>query len=123
MKNLVPVLLAQGRTQEAQALARRAASIEPVAPFAYFNRGIAAMQAGDFDRAKTLFAREVKRAPYYDEFHFWLALAHLRLGETAAARTELALAIDTTNRSSNRELYSTKLSYLRSQAALAPKFN
>jgi Tfp pilus assembly protein PilF len=119
MHNLLPLLAASGRAKEAQALAQRAASIEPVPPFAWFNKGVTAMEAGDFRTAKKLFAREVKRAPYYDEFHFWLALAHLRLGETSEADEQLSLAVDTASRRNNRELYSAKLSYLRSQAAAA----
>jgi Flp pilus assembly protein TadD len=73
-----------------------------------------AMRAGDYKRAKALFAREVKRAPYYDEFHFWLAIACLRLGESREAREQLALALDTSTRGDTRDLYSAKLEHLRS---------
>jgi Tfp pilus assembly protein PilF len=121
MNNLIPLLQAMGRSSEAQALAKRAAGIEPVPPFAWFNKGMAAMQAGDFDKARALFAREVKRAPYNDEFHFWLALAQVRLGDTAEAREQLALAIDTSTRRDNRDLYSAKLTHLRSQVMNRPE--
>jgi Tfp pilus assembly protein PilF len=121
MENLAPVLASQGKTAEAQALAARIARIEPHPPFHYFDQGMQAMQRGDYPAAKTLFTREVKRAPYYDEFHFWLAIACLRLGEPAQARTELALALENSTRHDTRELYSAKLAHLRSLASSATR--
>jgi Tfp pilus assembly protein PilF len=118
MHNLIPLLNTTGRVAEARAMTQRAAGIEPVPPFAWFKKGMAAMEAGEFEKARALFAREVKRAPYNDEFHFWLAVAQLRLGDTAEAREQLALAIDTSTKRDNRDLYSAKLTHLRSQAAL-----
>jgi tetratricopeptide (TPR) repeat protein len=73
-----------------------------------------AFEGGDYQKAKALFEREVKRAPYYDEFHFWLALTHLRLGEAKEAHEELAQALDTSTRRDSRDLYSAKLAHLRS---------
>jgi Tfp pilus assembly protein PilF len=113
MRNLVPVLEALGKAAEAKELERRVTSIEPFPPFHFFNLGMAAMQAGDYKAARTLFAREVKRAPYYHEFHFWLAVAMLRLGETNQAREQVALAIDTSTTRDTRDLYSAKLAQMR----------
>jgi tetratricopeptide (TPR) repeat protein len=73
-----------------------------------------AMEGGDYKKAKELFAREVKRAPYYDEFHFWLAIACLHLGEAREAREQLALALDTSTQRDTRDRYSAKLAHLRS---------
>jgi hypothetical protein len=39
------------------------------------------MRDGNVKAAKELFEKEVDRAAYYHEFHFWLALAYVRLGE------------------------------------------
>jgi Tfp pilus assembly protein PilF len=114
MQNLAPVLAANGKLEEARQLAKRIASIDPNPPFHFFDQGMQAMQGGDYKRAKALFAREVKRAPYYDEFHFWLAIACLRLGEAREAREQLALALDTSTRRDTRDLYSAKLAHLRS---------
>jgi len=122
MKNLVPVLQAQGRPDEARELAQRAASIEPVPPFAYFNKGMAALKDGDASKARSYFLREVKRAPYYDEFHFWLAVAELQLGQTGAAREQLTLALDTSTRRDTKELYSAKLAHLRDLSARQMKW-
>jgi Tfp pilus assembly protein PilF len=118
MQNLVPVLAAVGKGGEAEALAKRIASIEPNPPFRFFDQGMEALKAGDVRAAKALFEREVKRAPYYDEFHFWLAIACLRLGEQAQAREQLALALENSTRRDARDLYSAKLAYLRSAHGL-----
>jgi len=117
MRNLGPLLEQTGRKAEAAELARRVASIEPVPPFQYFDKGMEALKAGDYATARKLFEREVKRAPYYDEFHFWLAVTLVQLGEPAAAREQLALAIDTSTKSDNRQLYSAKLAHLKRQSA------
>lgn len=117
MQNLGPLLAQTGRTAEAAELARRVASIEPVPPFEYFDKGMAALKAGDYDTARKLFEREVKRAPYYDEFHFWLAVTLLQLGDAKEAREQLTQAIDTSTKADNRQLYSAKLAHLRRQSA------
>ncbi|TFW35820.1 tetratricopeptide repeat protein [Massilia horti] len=114
MQNLVPVLNRLGKQQEAAAMTARIAQIEPNPPFKFFNEGMLALEHGEFAAAKALFTREVKRAPYNDEFHFWLAVACLRLGDAKQAREQLALAYDTSTRRDNKEVYSAKLAYLRS---------
>ncbi|SFD16434.1 tetratricopeptide repeat protein [Massilia yuzhufengensis] len=116
MRNLQGVLATVGKPDEAQALARRIASIEPFPPYYHFDKGMEALKAGDFDTARGLFAREVKRAPYNDEFRFWLGVAHLRLGDVNHAREQIARAVDTSTRQDMRKLYSAKLNYLRAQA-------
>lgn len=116
MRNLAPVLAALGKHAESQALATRVAAIEPEPPFHFFDLGKAAMERADYQGAKALFAREVTRAPYYDEFHLWLGLAHLQLGESAAGREQIALALKTSTTRDGRERYSAKLDYLRSQS-------
>lgn len=117
MHNLGPLLAQTGRPAEAAEMARRVASIEPVAPFYYFDKGMAALKAGDDEEARKLFEREIRRAPYNDEFHFWLAVALLRLGEAKEAREQLALALDTSTRADNRQIYSAKLAHLKRQSA------
>jgi Tfp pilus assembly protein PilF len=113
LRNFETVLAALGKTAEAQAVAKRLASLEPVPPFEYFHRGVAAFRDGQYDRARDLFRREVKRAPYNDEFHFWLAASYLRLGKLDDARDELALAVDNSTQTDTRKRYSAKLAHLR----------
>jgi Tfp pilus assembly protein PilF len=123
MQNLAPLLATLGKTEESQALERRLAAIEPNPPFHFFNLGMKAMERQDYPAAKALFAREVQRAPYYDEFHFWLGIAMLRLGESSRAREQIALALDAATTRDGRDLYSAKLAHMRAQAPKRPWMN
>lgn len=117
MQNLEQALNTNGKLAEAQALQRRIDRLYPAPPFHYFNQGMRAYQAGDFRRAKALFAREAARAPDNDEFHFWLGATHLQLGELNTAVEELALARETSTRAETRERYVAKLARLKSSVA------
>ena len=113
LRNLQPLLVTLGRPLEAQELAKRIAGIEPYPPYHFFDQGMVALKAGDFGEARQLFEREVKRAPYNDEFRFWLGIAHLRLGHLSDAREHIALAVNNSTSSDMRQVYSNKLHYLR----------
>ena len=112
MANLVRVLADAGKTEDSQRLAAALAKIEPEPPFAFFNRGMAAMRAGDLQAAKASFEREIARSPDYHEFHFWLAVAHVGLGENAQARKHLAIAVRNSTNRSDHDLYAAKLDRL-----------
>jgi Tfp pilus assembly protein PilF len=113
MANLVRVLEAQGRHDDAKLWSERLAAMEPHPPFEYFRAGMAAMRAKDYKTAREQFAREVARAPENDEFHFWLALAHMGLGEVIEARRQLMRAVETSSTSQSRNVYVAKLDKLR----------
>ena len=115
LANLALTLDRLGRGAEAAAADRALARIERHAPFHFFHLGIAAMEAGDFKAARASFAREVRRAPEYHEFHFWLGLAELRLGNVEAARAELGLALEHSTTRRDHDLYSAKLDRLSTQ--------
>jgi Tfp pilus assembly protein PilF len=117
MMNLGALLAAHGKGAEAEALAQRQARLYPAPPYYYFNQAMQAYKAGNAGRARTLFAREVARAPYNDEFHFWLGVVNFELGELGTAEKQLALARDTSARGDARERYSAKLAHLRAMAA------
>jgi Tfp pilus assembly protein PilF len=114
MSNLVPVLASLGRVADSQALERRLARLEPEPPFAWFNQGLEAMRAGDYRAARTLFAKEVDRAPTYHEFHFWLALALAKLGDEDGARKHLAAALENSTTRTDHDLYAAKLHRIKS---------
>jgi len=114
MSNLVTVLTALGRVAEATELARKLERLDPDPPFSFFDRGLAAMQKGDYRAAKEMFAREVRRAPYYHEFHFWLAAACVGLGEFDQAREEMTIALESSTKRSDRDLYAAKLDRITS---------
>ena len=116
MSNLADVLARLGRTGEADTLLARLARIEPHPPFHFFNLGMAAMRQDDFTAARDWFAKEVARADYYDEFHFWLGVAHFKLGDVEQARKHLTLAMENSTVRSQHELYAAKLAWLRAHS-------
>jgi Tfp pilus assembly protein PilF len=113
LSNLVLALRAQGRQSEAEATASVLHQRERVAPFEFFNLGMAALQAGDAMTARRWFVKELARDPDYHEFHFALARAELSLGHPAAAQHELELAVANSPRRATLDLYSAKLAHLR----------
>jgi Flp pilus assembly protein TadD len=113
--NLALTLERQGRKDEAAGADRELARLERHAPFHFFHVGIAAMEAGDFTAARDSFAKEVGRAPEYHEFHFWLGLAELRLGNVEAARRQLAAALEHSTTRRDHDLYAAKLDRLSTQ--------
>jgi tetratricopeptide (TPR) repeat protein len=114
LANLVAVLNAQGRLQEAAPLARRLEQLDPDPPFAFFNRGLKAMRERDFEAARDFFIREVNRQPYYHEFHFWLASAYVQLGDLEKARRELNLALEYSTTRNAHDIYAAKLDLIKS---------
>jgi len=109
MANLARTLGELGQTDEAAQFAQRLNKIEPYPPFHFFDQGMAALQAGNFQSARELFSREIKRAAYHHEFHFWLAIANIGLGDKSAARKHLILAKENSTTLSDKALYSAKL--------------
>ena len=114
ISNLTSVLIAQGRAGEARALAQRLEQLEPDPPFVFLDRGLAALRGGDYLGAREQFNKEIRRAPYNDELHYWLAVAYVGLGDTDQARRELAKALEYVTSRKNHELYAAKLDRLRS---------
>ena len=114
MSNLVLVLNDLGRVSEANALARKVAQLEPDPPFSFYHRGMAAVREGNFTAARDLFATEVQRAPYYHEFHFWLAVAYVGLGDIDQARMQLKLAMELSSTAKDQTLYAAKLARINS---------
>jgi Tfp pilus assembly protein PilF len=120
LSNLVLALRAQGRQSEAEAIASVLRQREKVAPFEYFNLGMAALQAGDALTARRWFQKELARDPDYHEFHFALARAELKLGHAEAAQHELELAVTNSPRRATMDLYSAKLAHLRQMRSTSP---
>lgn len=115
LSNLVLVLGDLGRPDEARRHADLLAQMQPVPPYKFFDEGVAAMKAGEFAAARTLFRKELARAAYVPEFHFWLGLAHYGLGDVNGARGELAKALEHSATPQDRHLYGAKLAWLNEQ--------
>jgi Flp pilus assembly protein TadD len=114
MSNMIPTLNALGKHTEASNLHQQLISKQPFPPFHFFQLGVKAMNRNDFEEAKSLFKKELSRAPDYHEFHFWLGLAHLRLGEIEAAQNELVRAKESSVTQKDFALYAAKLDRLKS---------
>ena len=112
MGNLVTVLAESGKLDESERLAASLAKLEPEPPFAFFNRGLAALRAGDLHAAKKSFEREIARDGDYHEFHFWLAVTLMGLGESDAAKQHLAVAMKNSTSRQDHDLYAAKLDRL-----------
>ncbi|MFI4929830.1 MAG: tetratricopeptide repeat protein [Burkholderiales bacterium] len=112
LHNFAVLLEQQGRPGEAAALRARLAAIEPEPPYHWFEQGQQALQRGDARAARDFFAREVARADYSSEFHYWLAVAHFQLGETSAAQRQLEHAKALSTSRDERDLYAAKLAWL-----------
>jgi tetratricopeptide (TPR) repeat protein len=113
MHNLASVLEQQGRAAEASAWRIQLKELQPSPPFYYFKLGKTAMSQGDYLNAKKHFMKELQRDPYSHELHFWLALAHLNLGEFKLATEQLNFAKDNSTNSDSYKLYSAKLDKIR----------
>ena len=114
MSNLVLVLNDQHRTSEAAVLSAKLKELQPYPPFRYFDLGIAAMKAGEYEKARDWFQKEVARSAYYHEFHFWLALANWGLGDVRQARKQIALAMENSTTLKDHDVYAAKLAWLNS---------
>lgn len=112
LSNLALVMGDLGRTVDVARLRERLAVVEEAAPFAFFDRGLEAMRQGRFAEARDDFRREVERAAYAHEFHFWLGLANAALGDARLARRHLKLAQEYSSTPAEQALYSAKLDWL-----------
>ncbi|KQV49344.1 hypothetical protein ASC95_17205 [Pelomonas sp. Root1217] len=112
MSNLVLVLSDTGRREEALVYSNQLAQIQPIAPYKFFDEGLAAMRAGEYAAARQLFRKELARAAYVPEFHFWLGLANYGMGDVSGARGEIAKALENSATVKDREMYGAKLAWL-----------
>jgi tetratricopeptide (TPR) repeat protein len=113
MGNLVQVLRAQGRGDEAARWAARLQALEPWPPFHFLQLGQAAMAEGDVAKARGLFQRELRSSGPSHESYFWLARAHLALGDPASAQQALRRAMDASTTPGQQARYAGKLDALR----------
>jgi Tfp pilus assembly protein PilF len=114
LSNLSGILAAEGRTAEAQELSGRLARIQRHPPFQFYDRGMEAMQAGQFHEAARLFEKALSQRPYDVPSHFALAVAAAHLGDMRRARKQLELARQNSTTPESRAIYTAKLRHLKS---------
>jgi tetratricopeptide (TPR) repeat protein len=117
LANQVQTLANLGRTEESAQLQRRLKQIQPNPPYFFFNRGMAAMKIHDYKTAKIEFTKEVNRASYNHQFHYWLALANFHLGNFYETHKQLAVAMDNSPNIEQHDLYAAKLEKLQELSA------
>ena len=117
LANLATVAQRQGRAEEAARLRARLARLEPEPPLHFFNLGLAAMRREDYRAARDLFAKEISRGDTSADVHFWLGIAHYRIGDFDQASRELRRAAEASASRSERDLYAAKLDWLRAHTA------
>jgi Tfp pilus assembly protein PilF len=113
LSNLSGILATEGRTAEAQVLANRLARIQRHPPFYFYDRGVKAMQAGQFKEAARLFEKSLSQRPYDVPSHFALAIAASHLGDMRRVRRQLELAEKNSTTPESHALYAAKLRHLK----------
>lgn len=111
--NLALTLERLGQPQEAAALRAQLRRIEPVQPLRDFDVGEQALAAGDYERARTLFERELRRGAQFHELHMNLARVYWHLKDTDRVRHYLELARENSTTRQQQALYGAKLDTLR----------
>ena len=112
MSNIIQAAEETGREDEAKQFSARLASLQPFPPFHFFKLGMKAMEEMDYRVAKQHFQKELDRAPDYHEFHFWIGMAHLRLGEVKLAEQHFNAAKSNSTSNKDHAIYSAKLDRL-----------
>jgi Tfp pilus assembly protein PilF len=112
LSNLAGLVASQQRHGEAAALRARLARLEGEPPFKYYDLGRAAIRAGDYRSARDHLLREIERDPTYHEYHYWLAVALVGLGDTEQARQHLTQAMNHSTTRRDQAIYSAKLQRL-----------
>ncbi|MFZ6752786.1 tetratricopeptide repeat protein [Undibacterium sp. Dicai25W] len=112
LANLAELLQKSGRLEESLVVTNTLHQLQPVAPFYYFDLGKKALQNDHPVEAINLIKKELDRDPYYHEFHLWLALSYIRLGNLSEAKKELVLAKENSITHSSFDFYTSKMERL-----------
>ncbi len=115
--NLAGLMERAGRLAEARALLDRLARVQPVPPFHFFDRGMAALKRRDYAAARDDFRRELDRNVDFHEAHYALAVAYLQLGDRRAAQEHLEMAVATSTNRRAQDRYLSKKAWLRARSA------
>ncbi|QEY32917.1 glycosyltransferase [Synechococcus sp. RSCCF101] len=91
--NLTALLLRNGDSRQAMAIAEETSRVAPDLGLAWFNLGLIRRQAGDLSGATAAYTRAAACDPEHAETHQNLAVAQLLSGEIQGARRGFATAI------------------------------
>ena len=115
MSNLAQVFARQGRDAESGVLLRRLAQDRTDRPVSLLQPRSGGDGTAEFPAsARELFAKEVARADYQSEFHFWLAVANFKLGDIEPAQKSIESGDGQwRDRARTASLYAAKLAWLQ----------
>lgn len=114
--NLAVVMDVLGRKDEAAALRAELKRLDATPPFQDYDDGLRAMQVGDYETARNLFERELRRHKVqFHELHLNLARVYLYFGDHRAAREHLEKALEFSTTRQQQALYSAKLELLKQE--------
>ncbi|MBL8513131.1 MAG: tetratricopeptide repeat protein [Betaproteobacteria bacterium] len=117
MSNLAVVMESQGRGAEAARMSAEVERLRPYPPFHFFDQGMAAMKRQDYRTARDLLLKEVDRAAYHPEFHFWLGAAYVGLNDLKRAQKHLTIAMENSSTQRDHQIYSAKLDWIRAKGS------
>ncbi len=117
LRNLYDLLLADGRTREAQLIERRIASLPDRDPYPLLQLGDEAQAGDDPRRALRLYQEARRKAPYLHEIYGRIAEVQRVLSNASAERAALEQALSTAQRERDREEYRQRLARAESLAA------
>ena len=117
MSNLAMVMESSGRAAEATRMAREVERLRPYPPFHFFDLGMAAMKQKNYREARDLFLKEVDRAAYHPEFHFWLGAAYVGLNDLKRAQKHLSVAMENSATQRDHQIYAAKLDWIRAKGS------
>ncbi len=115
LSNLVSLLTELHRPVELAAATARLNRLREFEPYHFFKLGVAAMQAKNYALARDMFNKETRAQPNNSEFQFTLALAYAGLGDGAAAKQHMTIAVASASTLKEQGIYAAKLN--RIQAA------
>ena len=119
LNNHVDVLRVLGREDEAIATAKVLERVQPTTPLTAYKSGLAALESGNYSRARDAFRDALGAAPGDHEFHFMLAVAYLKLGHDALALEHLRSAMGNSPSGQQRAAYAAKVRWLENAAKLS----
>lgn len=112
LKNYRLMLQAEGREQEAAAVAKQMAAFDDPSPFGWLDAANVAFNAGDYQEAEMFYRKSIKAAPYLDYGYFGVAKVKFHQGQLLDAKDMLEKAMENTFKEEGRSLYRAKLNAL-----------
>lgn len=97
LRGMQEILVAQGRTAEAQVYADRLHRLQDADPYYWLGLGMDALRQAHYGEAIHTLERAAKLSSGFQEVHYHLALAYLRNGQSEKAAKQIAILTSLTH--------------------------